>query len=83
VTAFFGIQDTDPAIAAASRREPEGMRYSFDITDLADRLRARDEWRTDALTVTLLPVAPDDEPESLATDGTAPIRVGTFSLYQG
>ena len=83
VIAFFGIQDTDPAIAAASRREPEGMRYSFDITDLADRLRARDQWRTDALTVTLLPVAPDDEPESLATDGTAPIRVGTFSLYQG
>ena len=33
--------------------------------------------------VTLLPVTPDDEPEGLAADAPAPVRVGTFNLYQG
>lgn len=80
---FFGIEDTDPATAAATRKEPHGMRYSFDVTDVVNRLRAGGSWTADTLRVTLLPVTPDDEPEGLAADAPAPVRVGTFNLYQG
>ncbi|HEY5114895.1 MAG TPA: tyrosinase family protein, partial [Nakamurella sp.] len=80
---FFGIEDTDPATAAATRKEPHGMRYSFDVTDVVNRLRDAGSWRADTLRVTLLPVTPDDEPEGLAADAPAPVRVGTFNLYQG
>ena len=80
---FFGIEDTDPATAAATREEPHGMRYSFDVTDVVNRLRAGGSWTADTLRVTLLPVTPDDEPEDLAAEAPAPVRVGTFNLYQG
>jgi len=80
---FFGIEDTDPATAATNRKEPHGMRYSFDVTDVVDRLRAVGSWQADTIRVTLLPVTPDDEPEALAADAPAPVRVGTFNLYQG
>ncbi len=59
------------------------MRYSFDVTDLVDRLRAGGSWQADTVRVSLLPIAPDDEPEPPAVDATAPVRVGTFNLYQG
>ena len=80
---FFGIEDTDPATAAATRKEPHGMRYSFDVTDIVDRLRSTGHWQDGTVRVTLLPLAPDDEPERLAADMPAPVRVGTFNLYQG
>ncbi len=80
---FFGIEDTDPATAAATRKEPHGMRYSFDVTDVVNHLRAGGRWTADTVRVTLLPVTPDDEPEGLAADAPAPVRVGTFNLYQG
>ncbi|HEY5843118.1 MAG TPA: hypothetical protein VIU87_16950, partial [Mycobacterium sp.] len=62
-----------------------GMRYSFDVTELVDRLRAAGAWEPDRLTVSLLP-APDElepEPEPVAAGKETPVRVGTFSLYQG
>jgi len=83
VISFFGIEDTDPATAAATRKEPHGMRYSFDVTDVVDRLRSAGLWQAGAMRVTLLPVTPDDEPDKLAADMPAPVRVGTFNLYQG
>jgi len=80
---FFGIEDSDPATAAATRKEPHGMRYSFDVTDVVERLRAAGHWQADAMRVTLLPVTQDDEPESLSAAAPSPVRVGTFNLYQG
>ena len=52
---FFGIEDTDPATAAATRKEPHGMRYSFDVTDVVDRLRSAGHWQDGTMRVTLLP----------------------------
>lgn len=81
LVSFFGIEKTDPVAGGP----PHGMRYSFDVTELVQRLRAVGAWKPDRLTVSMLP-APDDlgpEPEPLASATETAIRVGTFSLYQG
>ncbi len=80
---FFGIEDSDPATAAATRKEPHGMRYSFDVTDVVERLQAAGHWPADAMRVTLLPVTQDDDPEALSAAAPPSVRVGTFNLYQG
>ncbi len=95
LVSFFGIESTDPITAAATRTERHGMRYSFDVTDLVGRLRARAGWTPADLRVTLLPITPPeevppgDEDEGLAAGGAqaprppaGPVIVGTISLYQ-
>jgi hypothetical protein len=61
------------------------MRYSFDVTELVDRLRAAGAWEPDRLSVSLLPASDElePEPEPVAAGAQTPVRVGTFSLYQG
>jgi hypothetical protein len=78
---FFGIELTTPQGAAASGEAAHAMRYSFDITRLVDRLRAQGDWDPERLRVQVLPLG--DEPESAALALPPPIRVGTFSIYQG
>ncbi len=84
IASFFGIELSTPAGAAASGQAAHGMRYSFDVTELVDRLRARADWDPARLRVSLHPVDGSDEPEAAAAglDRSA-IRVGTFSVYQG
>ena len=94
VVSFFGIESTDPMTAAATRTERHGMRYTFDVTELVDRLRSDEGWTPADLRVSLLPVAPPeeappDDDEGLAAGGAeaprppaGPVTVGTFSLYQ-
>jgi hypothetical protein len=79
---FFGIELTDPAAVARNKDEPHGMRYSFDVTDVVNRLRSSGDWQPDQLTVTMLP-AGVDESEPVAAAAAPSVRVGTFSLYQG
>ncbi len=83
IVSFFGIEKTDPGAAADRREEPHGMRYSFDVTGLVDRLRAQGAWDPGRVTVSMLPAVDDLEPEPLAAGEQPPVRVGTFSLYQG
>jgi len=83
IVSFFGIEQTDPATAAATRQEPHGMRYSFDVTGLVNRLRAAGQWRPDRLTVSMLPATDEVEPDPAGAAAQTPVRVGTFSLYQG
>ena len=83
IVSFFGIEKTDPGAAADRRAEPHGMRYSFDVTGLVDRLRAEGNWDPGRVTVSMLPVIDDVEPEPLGAGSPTPVRVGTFSLYQG
>jgi tyrosinase len=80
---FFGIELTDPGSVAANKDEPHGMRYTFDVTELINRLRSQGHWQPGQLTVTMLPATSDGELEPAAAAATPPIRVGTFSLYQG
>ena len=82
IVSFFGIEKTDPH-AAGSRQEPHGMRYTFDVTGLVDRLRAQGQWDPGRVSVSMLPAVDDDEPEPLGAAVAARVRVGTFSLYQG
>ena len=75
-------------------RKRHGMRYSFDVTELVDRLRSLEGWTPADLRVTLLPVTPPEEAppeqgEGLAAGGAeaprppaGPVTVGTISLYQ-
>lgn len=79
LVSFFGIEQTDPARGD----QRHGMRYSFDVTALVDRLRNIGAWQPDQLTVTMLPAVDDVEPEPIGAAAAIPVRVGTFSLYQG
>ena len=81
LVSFFGIEQTGPA----TRGGGHGMRYSFDVTELVDRLRAAGAWEPDRLSVSLLPASDElePEPEPVAAGAQTPVRVGTFSLYQG
>jgi Common central domain of tyrosinase/Polyphenol oxidase middle domain len=82
VVAFFGIENTDPTTRAATRDAPHGMRFSFDITEIVDRLRAEGAWSADAVQVSLLPVTPPEEP-GLAAAETPTVTIGTVAVYQG
>lgn len=81
VVSFFGIELTTPQGAAESAEAAHAMRYSFDITRLVDRLRAQGDWDPDRLRVSVQPLG--EEPEAEAAAAPPPIRVGTFSIYQG
>ena len=94
VVSFFGIETTDPVTTGATRTARHGMRYSFDVTDLVNRLRSSQDWTPQDLKVTLLPLTPQEQaPEDQADDLAAgdpeaprppagPVTVGTVSLYQ-
>jgi hypothetical protein len=82
VVSFFGIELSTPAGAAEAGQDPHGMRYSFDVTALVDRLRERGEWDPATVRVSLRPIEDGDEQESAAADDAPSIRVGTVSLYQ-
>jgi hypothetical protein len=83
VVSFFGIEQAGKAGAAASGRQPHPLRYSFDITELVDRLRARGRWNEPEMKVELLPIEPDEEEETAAASAVEPIRVGAVSLHAG
>jgi hypothetical protein len=85
VVSFFGIELSTPAGAAESGQAAHGMRYSFDITALVDRLRAGGDWDPVRLRVTLHPVEGSDEAETAAEDLTVDrpaTRIGTLGVYQ-
>jgi hypothetical protein len=82
VVSFFGVELTTPQGAAASDEAAHAMRYSFDVTALVDRLRARGTWAPDRVRVSLQPLGEEPEPGA-ALGAPPPIRVGTFGLYQG
>jgi hypothetical protein len=79
---FFGIELSTSPGAAKSGQAPHGMRYSFDVTSLVDRLRERGEWDPATVRVSLRPIEDGDEQDSAAADVAPSIRVGTVSLYQ-
>jgi hypothetical protein len=81
VLSFFGIEQANPANAAAAGREAHGMRYSFDVTDLVERLRGEPGWNADRLQVSVLPVDDSDLPDEAGADRAEPVRVGTVSLH--
>ena len=83
VASFFGIEQSTPAGAAASGQAAHGMRYSFDVTDLVNRLRSNPGWDPANLRVELRPVEGSGEEDGAAAAATRPIRIGTVSLYQG
>jgi len=82
VVSFFGIEQSTPAGAAASGRAAHGMRYSFDVTDLVNRLRSSPGWDPANLRVALRPVEGSEEEDAAAAGADRPIRIGTISLYQ-
>jgi hypothetical protein len=82
VVSFFGIENTDPATRAATKDAPHGMRYSFDITGIVNRLRSAGTWSPDRVQVSLLPITPAEEP-GLAAAESPPVRIGTVAIYQG
>ena len=83
VVSFFGIEQSTPAGAAASGQAAYGMRYSFDVTDLVNRLRSSAGWDPSNLRVSLQPVEGSEEDERAAAGADRPVRIGTINLYQG
>jgi hypothetical protein len=83
VASFFGIELTTAPGAAESGEEAHAMRYSFNVTNLVNRLQSRGEWDPARVTVTLHPVDGSDEPATAAAGVEPPIRIGTVSVYQG
>ena len=83
VVSFFGIEQSTPAGAAASGQAAHGMRYSFDVTDLVNRLRSSAGWDPSNLRVSLQPVEGSEEDERAAAGADRPVRIGTINLYQG
>jgi hypothetical protein len=81
VLSFFGLEQANAAAAAAAGRDAHGMRYSFDVTELVDRLRERSGWDPAHLRVTVLPVDDSDVPDEAGATRAEPVRVGTFSLH--
>jgi len=84
---FFGIEHasaTGPDVEG-----PHGLRRTFDITNLVNDLRSRDEWSDTALTVSFEPltVIPPStglrEAESAETRRARqiPVRIGRISLF--
>lgn len=78
IVSFFGIEQSAGSIG---RQPPHGMRYSFDVTSVLERLRAQQGFEPERLTVSMVPTS-QDEPETLSAAATPRVRVGTFSLYQ-
>lgn len=83
VVSFFGIELSTEAGAARAGQAPHGMRYSFDITALVDRLRSRGDWDPARLRVLVEPVEGSAEPDTAAAGLESPVRIGTVSVYQG
>ncbi len=82
VVSFFGIEQAGRAGDDPKGREAHPIRYSFDVTELVERLRAGGGWNAKKMRVALLPVE-GSEPEGAAAGTTRPVRVGTVSLYAG
>lgn len=82
VVSFFGLEQAGSARAEPKGREAHPIRYSFDVTELVDRLSAQGGWDPATMRVDLLPVE-GSEPEQAAAAVVRPVRVGTVSLYAG
>ena len=95
VVSFFGIETTDPVTTGATRTARHGMRYSFDVTDLVNRLRSSQDWTPagpegDAAAAHAAGAEPpEDQADDLAAGDpeaprppAGPVTVGTVSLYQ-
>jgi len=77
---LFGVRE---ATRGSDKHAGEGLHYSFDITELAARMKDNADWDPENLKVTFVP---DDEPETAglaaAVDVDAPrFEVGRVSLY--
>jgi len=83
VVSFFGIEQAGAADAAATGRQPHPIRYSFDITEIVDRLQAKGAWDAAKMQVSLLPVGGAEEAQDEAAPVAEPVRVGTVSVHAG
>ena len=78
---FFGIErarDTE-------RDHPggHGLRYAFDITDLAKALREEDRWDPDQLRITFSPIRPlpPEGQEAAPEPAGPPVTIGRVGIY--
>jgi tyrosinase len=69
IISMFGISE---ASEPSARNSGSGLHYSLNITDLVDRLKARQAWNPSQLHVTFVP---------RSSTGHPPVRVGRVSLY--
>jgi hypothetical protein len=71
VVAPFGVVEA----SSVENGEPHGMRFTFDVTDVVEKLTARGHWNEDAIRVTFRPIeeVEDDEPTE--------ITIGRIGLY--
>jgi tyrosinase len=81
VLSFFGIEQANATPSRGAAGDGHGMRYSFDVTDLVDRLRALPDWDPAHLQVTVVPVDDSDTPDEAGASRAEPLRIGTFSLH--
>jgi tyrosinase len=83
---FFGIER---AHAPRGDEHAHGLSVTFDITEVANALRARGQWSETAVDVTFRPhglIAPDDAEQSASAAGTQPehelpVTVGSISVF--
>lgn len=83
VVSFVGIEQAGSPAAGPKGRGAHPIRYSLDVTDVVERLRAAGAWDDGTLRVDLLPIEGSQEPEPAAAGPAAGIRVGAISLYAG
>jgi hypothetical protein len=83
VVSFFGIEQAGATAAVPKGRDAHPIHYSFDITEVVDRLRSKGTWDPDTVRVELLPIEGSEEPEPAAAAAPATVKVGTISLFAG
>jgi tyrosinase len=75
---MFGLSEaTNPA----GDHPANGLQYSLDITEVAQRLAADDAWDPGEMRVTFVPDRWGDELETAAAAPSAPVQVGRVSLH--
>lgn len=73
---MFGVaESSDPT----SDHPGNGLQYSLDITEVAERLQVQSAWNPEEMRVTFIPDRTVDELESEVP--TSPVKVGRISLY--
>ena len=75
VVAFFGIEHSTTARKTGAAQP---LRYSFDVTDLVERLHAAGD--AAELRVALLPIAGTEDSSAAAAADDTSVKVGTISL---
>jgi tyrosinase len=80
---FFGIERAQDV--AADHPGGHGLRYVFDITELANELREQGRWDPANVTVTFEPIRslppPGSEEAGAAEEPVPPVRIGRVGIY--